>query len=185
MKIYYLRLVDRPVIGLDPALHIEWKDVKPMLEQHNFLVIASGDANNLSCKDVKYGGAANEVHVFNSTIKKWVIFPVSPSYMFSEATRKGSVPIKAAITKYQNGRKTKWKIATLMAHPKKDCVHTFLNEQFSLAAKAWDNPTFEDDDKIRIAMENAVVRAGRKGRVNKRITAVEKLPLPTEIPEQI
>lgn len=185
MEVYYLRVEDKVIPGLDSTMHIQWVDLRPQFERRvedkgeKFFPVAQANATEFSCPGLKYSGTSSEVHIYIPDRNLWAIFPVKPSIKFRDALRRG-VPIKIVLTKYVQGRPGDWRLAFLIARRKESGIYAFNGKKFNLGPSSFDDDEFMDSKALGDALKERITRQKRSYR---QIIAAEKLPLPTTISE--
>jgi hypothetical protein len=187
MRVYYLRLQPRAISGLDPNLHIQWTEFRSTFEKRvekgelAFFLVADSNAKTFSCTDVNFNGTAGEIHILIPQIKKWAIFPIAPSVMFADAMKRGR-PIKIFLTRYTNGRLGEWRLAILVTRRKLSNIYRLGLKNFRLGPNSFNDPTFEDNRELTIALKEKITGSGEKRKYRK-ISNPTSLPLPTSVPE--
>jgi|GEM_PF-3453952 len=193
MNIYYLRLENRVVPGLNPAIHNQWEDIRPVIEQQcqsgrrPIILLAEGNGLELACQNVIYSGSSKEFHIYAPPNKKWVIFPVHPSILFKEAILR-AVPIKVFLTRYYKGKLTPdWRLAVVLIRKKPVPLYKMKGEILNLGPAAFNDMRFMDGEKLTaILIESiGVSKPLKQKRQYRKIMGAEAetLPLPTKIPD--
>jgi len=191
MEVYYLRLEDRAIPNLDPALHLQWTDIRPLFEarvekgEEPFFLLAEGNSKTFSCPDVIFDGNSKEIHIYVPSAKRWAILPITPSILFKDAIKRGS-PIKIFLTTFAKGREGGWKLAVLVARQKYPPIYAMKNQKFNLGLTSFDNPAFGSNVELTAALKEDIMGtlANRKKRPYRKIVDAASLPLPTTIPPE-
>jgi len=162
VDVFYLRIVDRNIEGLQAEYHIPWATArdnffkpKEAAEEVPLWLVDTSDSNLCECLTTQVAPGANTVNIYLPEVNRWLVIPIHPGKYVSKRLQCGWKPIKVYITRYSRGRKSKlhWYLALVLrakfrSEKSKYGLFTFRGLKVSLRPKSLDDLRYLSDEDI-------------------------------------